>query len=182
MTPHEDLFLRRVIVAASAAIYWGGVFIQSRRVRRQTGRSPNLRPRGLKERFLWVGWLLVIAGWLFQPLVIGKGGDFLLLSISRALLSRVGCLPYYFDSGGLCRNLVCYTAMGSAWRIGIDPTEKTVLVAQGHSLGSAIQIYLFQAIMLVGTLVLLPRGWSVAILLLHFVLYWGEKCRRGKTI
>jgi hypothetical protein len=60
----DHLLLREIIVSASGVVYWGGVLIQARRVRRKIGRTPNLRPKGTKEMLLWVGWLIVIVVWL----------------------------------------------------------------------------------------------------------------------
>src|SRR6202008_2609531 len=56
----DDLLLRRILVSFSGLVYWVGVVIQARRIRRHIGRSPNLKPRGLKERLLWAGWFIVI--------------------------------------------------------------------------------------------------------------------------
>src|SRR3954467_59049 len=66
----EAMLIRRGVVCASGIIYWVGVLIQARRVRRHIGRSPNLKPRGKKERLLWVGWFLVILAWILQPIFI----------------------------------------------------------------------------------------------------------------
>ena len=66
----DELFWRRAVVCGFALIYWGGVMVQARRVRRKIGRSPNMKPRGVKESLLWIGWLLVIACWIVQPLLI----------------------------------------------------------------------------------------------------------------
>src|SRR5206468_2501414 len=40
----DELLLRRAIVFVSAFVYWVGVAVQARRIRRQIGRSPNVRP------------------------------------------------------------------------------------------------------------------------------------------
>ena len=57
---NEEYFWRRAIVSASGILYWVGVLILARRVRKQIGRSPNLKPRGTKEKILWTGWMLVV--------------------------------------------------------------------------------------------------------------------------
>ncbi len=44
--PIDDLFYRQAIVLAIAVIYWAGVMIQTRQVRKKIGRQPNVRPRG----------------------------------------------------------------------------------------------------------------------------------------
>ena len=66
----EELALRRLVVGASGLLYWAGVLVQARRVRRQIGRAPNVRPRGGRERALWIGWFLVILVWIGQPLLL----------------------------------------------------------------------------------------------------------------
>src|SRR6476646_2383612 len=68
----DNLLLRQVVVSGSGLVYWCGVLVQARRIRRQIGRTPNLRPRGLKEKLLWAGWFVVIAGWIFQPFLLQR--------------------------------------------------------------------------------------------------------------
>ena len=43
------------------------------RVRRRIGRSPNVEPRGVRERWLWLGWMLVVVVWVGQPWVAASG-------------------------------------------------------------------------------------------------------------
>ena len=64
----EDEVLRRAVILGSALVYWAGVLVQTRRIRKRTGRSVNSMPRGIKEQLLWVGWFVVIAAWLALPL------------------------------------------------------------------------------------------------------------------
>jgi len=68
---------------------------------------------------------------------------------------------------GYAGTLWCYAAMGDTWRIGVNRKEKTTLVSLGPYRFVRHPIYLFQIIMLVGALLLLPTPLSVFILLLH---------------
>src|SRR6266581_2865634 len=70
----ESLPFRQAVVFLSAFVYWAGVWIQARRVQKQIGRSPNLRPRGAKEKMLWLGWFAVILVWLGEPFLIQRYG------------------------------------------------------------------------------------------------------------
>ena len=103
----EELLLRKAFVSGSALIYWAGVLIQARRVRKKIGRSPNLTPRSAKERMLWLGWLLVVATWIggtrsrygaaIRPMpcaasVSGRSFDFSEAMISRELDQQPLCL------------------------------------------------------------------------------------------
>ena len=163
----EELLLRRAVVSGFAFIYWAGVLVHARRVRKQIGRSPNLKPRGTKEKLLWLGWLLVIVIWMTQSLLIGKvpGSHFMDALLSRAGLVAGGTLTF---AGYVC-TLWCYAAMGDAWRIGINSSEKNTLVNRGPYRFVRHPIYLFQIVMLVGGVLLLPTVLSCVILLVHLV-------------
>ena len=161
----------RVVVCASGLIYWGGVLFQARRVRRKIGRMPNLRPKGTKERLLWLGWMIVVFGWIAQPFFV---------SGHAPAGSAFGLLPQLTDPaalvagsllivGGYLGTLWCYAAMGAAWRIGIDTEGSTSLVQSGPYRRMRHPIYSFQMVMLVGAAVLLPTPVSFAILVLHFI-------------
>ena len=168
MSP-DELFLRRAIVTGSALVYWAGVWIQARRVRRRIGRSPNLKPRGTKERLLWAGWVLVVAAWLGQPFLAGGAEASFAWRLAPAFLHPAG-----FVAGlglvlmGYAGTLWCYAAMGDAWRIGVNRKEKTALVAVGPYRFVRHPLYLFQIVMLAGVLLLLPTVLSLFILALHF--------------
>ncbi|MEQ1840968.1 MAG: methyltransferase, partial [Verrucomicrobiales bacterium] len=161
------MWLRCAVVCASGVIYWGGVWVQAKRIRRKIGRTPNIRPRGTRERLLWLGWTIVVIGWIAQPLLLnGKNPGGILfglcpdLSQPAALWAGIAIIVL-----GYLGTLWCYAAMGAAWRIGID-TEKTAsLVETGPYRRMRHPIYSFQMVMLIGALLLLPTLASLAILL-----------------
>lgn len=174
MTP-EALFLRQAVVCGSGLVYWAGVFVQIRRVRRQIGRSPNVKPRETKEKLLWLGWLLVVAVWVGQPFWVGSrafGGALLMFP---TLVHPLGlALGLLLIAAGYASTLWCYAAMGGNWRMGVNPSERTILVTRGPYRWVRHPIYLFQIVMLVGAALLLPTALSVVILLLHFVCVWSK--------
>ena len=168
---HDDLTLRQAAVLASALVYWTGVFVQARRVRKLIGRSANLKPRTSREKLLWIGWFLVIAAWLGQPILIACGlGAPRLRPLTPALLNAsslaVGIALIVLGYTG---TLWCYSIMGNAWRIGIDQKEKTSLVTEGPFRIVRHPIYLFQIVILLGVFLLLPTALSLLILIVHFV-------------
>lgn len=165
------MWLRCAVVAASGLIYWGGVWVQAKRIRKKIGRKPNILPRGTRERLLWLGWTVVVIGWIAQPLLMnGKNPGGLLfglcpsLSHSAALWTGIAIIV-----AGYLGTLWCYAAMGAAWRIGIDTEKTTSLVEAGPYRRMRHPIYSFQMVMLIGALLLLPTFASLAILLLHFI-------------
>ena len=182
----DDLLIRRVAVAAAGIVYWGGVLIQARRVRRHIGRSPNLKPRSTKERVLWAGWMIVVLTWILQPF---------LLRIQPAFQGQADTLqlwPFHFglwipDFGlhrgcmvagigllvaGYLGTLWCYAAMGDAWRIGVNRAEKNALITSGPYGRIRHPIYSFQVVMLLGAALLLPTAISLGILLFHLICVW----------
>ena len=168
--PTDDLLGHRVVVFASALIYWGGVGLQARRVRHQIGRSPNVAPQGTKERLLWAGWFLVVAGWMAQPFL--AGGDQALPGLKlHAAWIRFGTSAFGMSLvvAGYIGTLWCYAAMGRTWRMGIDRREQTALVTHGPYRWVRHPIYLFQVVMLLGVLLLLPTAVSLGLMLLHLV-------------
>ena len=167
--PVDELLLRKTVVFGSALIYWVGVFFQACRVRRRIGRSPNLKPRGVKEKLLWLGWFLVIIGWLGQPLLLGALGH-PVFSLISSLLHPVGLvIGILMVSGGYAGTLWCYAALGDAWRMGVRRREKTTLVRHGPYQWVRHPIYLFQTIMLIGVILLLPTPFLIFMLGLHIL-------------
>jgi protein-S-isoprenylcysteine O-methyltransferase Ste14 len=172
MTP-EELYLRRAVVFASALVYWAGVWVQARRVRRHIGRSPNVRPRGTKEKILWAGWIFVVAVWLFQPFLISIEPVWALVLLNPALLHwPVLALGILLVVAAYAGTLWCYAAMGDAWRMGINRKEKNALVSNGPYRFIRHPIYAFQVVMLAGAALLLPTFLSLAVLVLHLVCVW----------
>ena len=167
--------LRRAVVLGSALVYWAGVYVQTRRIRKRTGRSANSMPQGLKERLLWSGWFAVIAAWMALPFVAGRPAGPALFEILPALVNRVGLVSgILFVMLGYAGTLWCYSIMGDAWRMGIDRNEKTRLVTQGPYRLTRHPIYGLQVMMLLGVALLLPTAFAFFILGLHYLCAWTK--------
>lgn len=162
--PDDAIWLRNAIVVGSALVYWGGVLVQTYRIRRRIGRSPNVKPHGLKERLLWLGWMVVVLGWIGQPSLIGRP-DIPLVSLMPFLLHEQGMfLGSLLLVGGYAGTLWCYVALGDAWRLGIRRRERTVLIRTGPYRFVRHPIYLFQCVMLLGAAIVLPTLFSFLML------------------
>lgn len=166
----EALQLSRTIVFAFGLLYWGGVWVQARRIRKRIGRSPNVRPRGVKEKLLWVGWSSVVLAWLVLPFLSRNPAPAGVLVILPALVSPfsavVGVLMMVVGYGG---TLWCYVAMGSAWRMGVNKGEQILLVTNGPYRYVRHPIYTFQIFMVAAISFLLPSALSLAMLIVHVV-------------
>jgi protein-S-isoprenylcysteine O-methyltransferase Ste14 len=127
-----------------------------------------VKPRGRKERLLWGGWAVVVITWLVLPFVAGTdpswSGFRLIPSISGPLALLFGVL---LTMAGYAGTLWCYVVMGNAWRMGVNRSEKTLLVTRGPFQWVRHPIYLFQVMMLAGTALLLPTFVSLGILIVH---------------
>ncbi len=165
--PVETLWLRKAVVVGSALIYWAGVFVQARRLRKRIGRSPNVRPHGSKERILWLGWLAVIVGWIGQPFFLGHSQERFFSFMSSCLHPIELILGIGMVVGGYLGTLWCYVALGDAWRMGIRRRETTALVKHGPYQYVRHPIYLFQTIMLGGVVLLLPTPFLLLIFGIH---------------
>ena len=168
----DELLLRKAVVAGSGLIYWAGVLVQARRVRKQIGRSPNMTPRGTKERVLWIGWLLVIATWSGQPFFAGESA-WTFVRLSPALMHMAGLIAgLALVLAGYAGTLWCYAIMGSAWRIGVNQQEKNALVTTGPFARVRHPIYALQILMLAGAVLLLPTICSLVLLAFHLACVW----------
>lgn len=166
----DDFLWQRIVVSLSGIVYWGGVIIQARRVRKRIGRTPNLKPKGTKERLLWVGWTLVILCWILQPLwVRGTDSWYGVIWTSKHAFPAQEVAGVFMIVTGYAATLWCYAAMGAAWRIGIDEKGTSKLVKSGPYRAIRHPIYGFQMTMLWGAAFLLPTWISLAILVIHYV-------------
>ena len=166
----ESLIIRQVLVCASGSVYWLGVLLLVAYVRRRTDRSANLFPQSAKERVLWVLWLIVIFGWITQPLILPKVADVWLFAISHFWYGIVGLVcGTVLVIGGQLGTYWCYTTMGESWRVGVDPDEATELVTRGPYASVRHPIYSFQTMMLIGAVFLLPTPFSCLIVALQLI-------------
>ncbi len=169
----DELHLRQGTVFVSAFIYWAGVGVQARRIRRRIGRSPNVKPRGAKEKWLWVGWIAVVTAWMVQPFFAGRAAAPSWLRLSVDLPHRFSLvLGGLLVVAGYLGTLQCYAAMGDAWRMGVNRKEKNALVDRGPYRHVRHPIYLFQIILLAGVACLLPTVLSMILLAVHLVCVW----------
>jgi protein-S-isoprenylcysteine O-methyltransferase Ste14 len=168
VTPDDPVILRRTIVLGALLIYCATVFLQARRVRKQIGRSPNVKPRGTKERVLWIGWFLVFVLSIAQPFLLDIRPRPSLLRILPELIVPAGlALGVSLLVAGYACTLWCFAVMGDTWRMGVDRQEKNEMVTRGPYSVVRHPIYVFQIVILTGVLLLLPTLLSITILIMQ---------------
>jgi protein-S-isoprenylcysteine O-methyltransferase Ste14 len=165
----EGISLRAAIVAGSGLVYWLGVWVQARRVRHRIGHSPNVRPRGPKEKALWAGWSFVVVSWVLAPFLSRFWWASPVQGLVRPAGFVVGAVLLVI---GYAITLWCYAAMGDAWRMGIIRSEKPELVTTGPFRFIRHPIYACQSIMLIGVAFLIPSVLCFAIVLIHLICAW----------
>jgi protein-S-isoprenylcysteine O-methyltransferase Ste14 len=166
----EALTFNRSVVLGSAIIYWSGVWFQARRVRQHIGRSPNVQPKGLKEKLLWCGWAFVVVAWLAFPLLSAGNNHLPGLRLISSLIHPFGSiLGISMMALGYAGTLWCYRAMGDAWRMGVNRTEETQLVMSGPYQFVRHPIYLCQVVMIAAMAILLPSVLSWLVLVIHLL-------------
>ncbi len=176
----DNVFLlRQVLVITSAILYWGSVIINMYHVKYHIGRFPNIKAKGLREKMLWLGWFLVIVGWIGQPFIIDTHEDGGLFTPFSFFLHPIGTVSaVVMLIGGHLGTIWCYAVLGDSWRIGIDKRERTILIKHGPYRFVRHPIYLFQIIILISVLVLLPTFFSLIllfILIICVILKTGEE-------
>jgi protein-S-isoprenylcysteine O-methyltransferase Ste14 len=166
----EDFQLRRLVVSVSGLIYWAGVAIQARRIRRHIGRSPNVKPRGAKEGALWFGWIVVVLAWVGQPWLVNPVGTNTALALVPCLVNSLSLVVgLALVLLGYAGTLWTYAVMGDNWRMGINAEERTTLVCRGPYRYVRHPLYLLQMVMLGGAVLLLPTPVSFGALALHYL-------------
>ena len=98
------------------------------------------------------------------------------LIIHRCAVSASWIIPGALIAlSGHAGTLWCYTVLGDNWRIGINRKEKTALITNGPYKFVRHPIYLFQIMILIGMVFLLPTP-----LLVHYTPYpYSLRCHEG---
>ncbi len=98
--------------------------------------------------FLFVAPIAALTGW--------AGGELLLASRSLQITGTAIAVV------GTVATLAAQFAMGDAWRIGVDASEKTQLVTTGLFAWVRNPIFTFMVISAVGFTAMVPNVWAVA--------------------
>lgn len=158
--------LRKFLVVASALVYEAGALLNARRVRKKIGRLPNLTPRSVLEKWLWLGWAVIVAGWFLQAALLGEEGSWVFRRLTGFGAVAPGAVLIIL---GLAGTWWSYAAMDVSWRMAVDPGETTKLVHDGPYRWVRHPIYLLQVVIQAGFFLLLPTVFSIGLLFIHLV-------------
>jgi protein-S-isoprenylcysteine O-methyltransferase Ste14 len=176
MMPRLPASLLGIVLLA----YWGRVLRLAWKARRATGRAANLVPPEPLGRILRLIWAPAITAWIAQPLIV-------------AFVSRPPALvrPLYFNpwiawialfvaSVALAVTWMCWKQMGRAWRMGIDPGERTALIVAGPFARVRHPIYALSHILMLASVAALPSPLLIAAAVVHIALLQWEARREER--
>ncbi len=174
--------LATFLLAIFIAAYWARVLRMVRKQRKRTGRAANFIPRERTGKWLRLIWNPVVGLWIILPL------------LATVLDSPPRFLSPVFDNGlialpcallaGICfvATLVCWQKMGSSWRMGIDPGEKTALIFGGPFAYVRHPIYALSMLMMLASVATLPSPAMFAIGAIHISLLAWEARREERYL
>ena len=174
-----------VLIGATVALYWFSVVRMARATYRRTGRAANFFPRepvGLALRALWLPAVIL---WLAHPFVTAfTDRSAVELDAWRPLWEPAGVRWAAASVVVLCLVLtrICWKRMGSAWRMGIDPHEKTPLVATGPFAYVRHPIYTLSALMMIATVAAVASPLMVGAGVVHVALLLWESVREEQYL
>jgi protein-S-isoprenylcysteine O-methyltransferase Ste14 len=173
-----------VIIGLILGVYWLCVLMLVWRTKRTVGRAANFVPPERLGRLLrWI-WVPVVLLWIFLPMlmpfVVGLPWGLAPISFpGDSLLQWVAVLVTVVAFAITC---VCWIKMGSSWRMGIDPNERTALVVTGPFAYVRNPIYGLSQLLVLTALCALPSPVMLVIALLHMGLMQWEVRREEQCL
>lgn len=173
-----------LIIGIVVLVYWSRVLMMVRRSRKKAGHGANLVPPEPLGRILRIVWMPVILLWIMLPLVafIAKRPERYPATIRPIfrtfwLPSGMGWMAAIVAIICLLATFVCWQRMGSSWRMGIDPQDKTQLVFSGPFAFVRHPIYGLSSMLMLATLLAVPNVLMFATGGVHLILLQWEAHR-----
>ncbi|MDB5304579.1 MAG: hypothetical protein JWM97_2128 [Phycisphaerales bacterium] len=166
-----------VLLGFVLAAYWGRVLRMAYKARRRTGRAANLVPGERLGKILRIVWAPAVLIWVVHPFLTA------FLRRPPALLRPIyWSLPaawaaFTVAAACLALTVICWKKMGRAWRMGIDPSEQTPLIATGPFAYVRHPIYALSQTMMLASAVMIPSPLMLAAAAIHIALLQWESRR-----
>lgn len=160
--------------------YWYRVMRMTRRARRKTGRAGNLVPAEPLGRALRFVWTPAIVAWVVHPFVTAFVAEPPAPLRPLWWSTPVACGGVLVAALCFAATKVCWRRMGSSWRMGIDPGERTPLVASGPFAYVRHPIYALSSLMMLASMVAVPSPLMLAAGAVHISLLFWESSREER--
>jgi protein-S-isoprenylcysteine O-methyltransferase Ste14 len=157
-------------------IYWLRVLQLVARTKRAVGRAANFVPPERLGRLLRFIWIPVVLLWIFVPMLTPfmVGLPRFLQPVAFAGSGILGWIAVVVAVVAFAITWVCWVKMGTSWRMGIDPNERTTLVFNGPYAYVRHPIYGLSQLLMLASLAALPSPLMLVIAVLHLVLMQWE--------
>jgi protein-S-isoprenylcysteine O-methyltransferase Ste14 len=154
------------LTLAMVAFYWTAVVAKAVDLGVRRRLSANPWPRASFERVLIAAWVLDIAVWLYVPAALRSGSTnaWVRPLATSVVLSATGTI---LGVVALAVSIVAWRQMGDAWRLGTNEDETTSLVSAGIFGLVRHPIYSAQALLLIGSVLMLPAPLYMLLLVVH---------------
>jgi protein-S-isoprenylcysteine O-methyltransferase Ste14 len=174
--------LPAVLIGLIVAIYWGRVLRLMGKIRRKVAHSANVVPPGALGWFTRALWFPVVFLWILIPLV----GPFVQVRFwllqPLFYLPGLGWVGLVVAAGSLIFTWICWRQMGSSWRMGIDPAEKTSLIVTGPYAYIRHPIYALSSALMLATVAADPAPLMLGVAFVHLVLLQLEARREEQYL
>jgi protein-S-isoprenylcysteine O-methyltransferase Ste14 len=173
MRTHFPALLIGIVIAT----YWLCVLYLAIKIRRKAHHPANMFPPGLSERIMRVIWIGVVALWIAIPLLIPFVHSPPLVFKPLLFVPALAWCCAAVALAALILTKVCWTKMGTSWRLGIDPREKTTLVLSGPYAYVRHPIYALSTLLMLATVVACPTVLMIVVAAAHLILLQIESRR-----
>lgn len=161
------------VLTATIWAYWIGVGAMIVRVRRHARKAAGVVPEQSLERFMWIVWVPLVAGWILLPWQalqrtdapfglpeFARAGLYPALRVAAALLA-VACLA---------GTIKCWSRMGKDWRMAVTPGEDQALITDGMFSRVRHPIYALSILLMLCTMAVVPTVPMLALGVVHIAL------------
>ena len=158
-----------VLIGLLIGLYWLKVLQLVARTKRTAGRAANfIPPEPLGRLLRWI-WIPVVMLWIFLPMLAPfvSGLPWVLAPVSLPGGSAVGWFAVAVALAAFAMTWVCWIRMGTSWRMGIDPNERTRLVFNGPYAYVRHPIYGLSQMLMLAALAAFPSPLMLLIAALH---------------
>lgn len=165
------------IAACCVTLYWVTVVVKLIKLSSKIGKTPNIIPRERLGRKLRLLWGPVILFWIIQTW-LGAINPTLTANLSP-IIPYTGAIIALLATA---LTFICWHKMGTSWRIGIDPKEKTQLIFTGPYQFVRHPIYSLSILLAIGTWLTVPTLLLLITVILHISLLVFEALREEQYL
>jgi protein-S-isoprenylcysteine O-methyltransferase Ste14 len=171
-----------VLVGIILAAYWMRVLHLARKIRREVGHTANVIPPELFGFITRAIWFPVVFLWIAIPLSVPfmkyPPGILRPLIVSWPLAWAALAVAM----AAFILTLICWKKMGSSWRMGVDPSERTSLILTGPFACVRHPIYALSSALMLATVAVEPAALMIVVAAIHLTLLQLEARREEKYL